>query len=401
MPTLNKLEYLDETKELIKNALNTKFNSGITDEDTFRSYVGKIQNIYTNWPKVTDKGTELSITAKKGKMVLAPKGNTEQDGEPTPDVPVDVKVVTGDNTIKVEGKNLFDKNNVRDGYRIIQDGYYADAGYSATEIINVKPNTTYSTSWTIFWGACVCTYDKNDNFSRRIQAGTSFTTTSTEYYIRACVENNMLSTAQIEIGSSSSSYQPYQSQTYPLNLGSIELCKIGDYQDYIYKDNGKWYKHSEIGKVVLDGSESWLLRSDVSQKYNYYSFRNDDYVEGAFSTNSNGYSNYFKIVTSITINENSIRFVNATGYGTQICISGDIAQTVEALKLWLNNHNVTVYYVLATPTDEEITDTTLISQLEALNNAMAFDGTNNISSEYATGNAPVIISASALMKGGN
>ena len=32
---------------------------------------------------------------------------------------------------------------------------------------------------------------------------------------------------QIEKSSTASEYQPYQSQTYPINLGSMELCKIG------------------------------------------------------------------------------------------------------------------------------------------------------------------------------
>ena len=33
---------------------------------------------------------------------------------------------------------------------------------------------------------------------------------------------------------SGDNWQPYQSQSYTINLGSIELCKIGDRQDYIY-----------------------------------------------------------------------------------------------------------------------------------------------------------------------
>ena len=43
---------------------------------------------------------------------------------------------------------------------------------------------------------------------------------------------------------------------YPINLGSIELCKIGDYQDYLYKENGSWYKYTKINKTILDGTEA-------------------------------------------------------------------------------------------------------------------------------------------------
>ena len=76
--TLNKLEYLDETKSQIKTALN-QFNAGITDEDTFRSYVDKIDDIYDNWEKVTGEGTEVTLTpTKKGRLALIPKGNSTQ-----------------------------------------------------------------------------------------------------------------------------------------------------------------------------------------------------------------------------------------------------------------------------------------------------------------------------------
>ena len=34
-------------------------------------------------------------------------------------------------------------------------------------------------------------------------------------------------------------FEPYQGQTFPVDLGSIELCKIGNYQDYIAKSSGK------------------------------------------------------------------------------------------------------------------------------------------------------------------
>ena len=46
-------------------------------------------------------------------------------------------------------------------------------------------------------------------------------------------------------------------KTYEISLGNIELCKIGDYQDYIYKNNNKWYLHKEIGKIDLTGTTGW------------------------------------------------------------------------------------------------------------------------------------------------
>lgn len=50
MATIDKLEYLDETKGLIKDSLNN-LGAGITDNDTFRSYVTKINEIAEEYPQ--------------------------------------------------------------------------------------------------------------------------------------------------------------------------------------------------------------------------------------------------------------------------------------------------------------------------------------------------------------
>lgn len=86
----NKISYLNETKAEIKNALNTKFNSQIQDNDTFRSYVSKINNIYDNWPKVSETNQsyiKLDGT-KKGKIEISLKGNLNQKSLPNNYTPV-------------------------------------------------------------------------------------------------------------------------------------------------------------------------------------------------------------------------------------------------------------------------------------------------------------------------
>lgn len=56
MATIDKLNYLNETKEQIKDALNDLCVE-ITDSDTFRSYVTKINELYDEYP------TEEQVTA--------------------------------------------------------------------------------------------------------------------------------------------------------------------------------------------------------------------------------------------------------------------------------------------------------------------------------------------------
>lgn len=51
MATIDKLNYVNETKELIKNALND-LGAEISDENTFRSYVGKINDLYEEYSSI-------------------------------------------------------------------------------------------------------------------------------------------------------------------------------------------------------------------------------------------------------------------------------------------------------------------------------------------------------------
>ena len=78
---------------------------------------------------------------------------------------------------------------------------------------------------------------------------------------------------------------------------AIELCKIGDYQDSIVKDNGKWYLNKQIGKVVLNGSESWWQDRELTNTWRYYTGQIIP-----VSVQNVAYSNNFKSVTTYTIN---------------------------------------------------------------------------------------------------
>ena len=177
---------------------------------------------------------------------------------PNPDYPQDVEVVSGGNTINVCGKNLFDGILELGGYANGKK-YSNNDNYRNANIIQVKPNTTYTFSINGTKQKYVLeTYDLTQNFKHEILNNTgTFTTASDVYYINfRCYKGDFTSDyanlkVQLEEGD-----QPHQSQSYPINLGDIELCKIGDYQDRIYKDNGKWYIEKQIGKVVLNGSES-------------------------------------------------------------------------------------------------------------------------------------------------
>lgn len=150
------------------------------------------------------------------------------------------------------------------------------------------------------------------------------------------------------------------------NKTPIELCKIGDAQDRIYKENGTWYLEKKIGKVVFDGTESgWWWNSGNN--------RAQSPLTNAKSTTT-VYSNFF--IGGSGYNDRTVNsaYIYDNNYIWFYLDSSEI-NSLSAFKTWLGTHNTLVYYVLNTPTIEEITDTNLISQLNA---AELLEGVNNI-----------------------
>lgn len=172
-------------------------------------------------------------------------------------------------------------------------------------------------------------------------------------------------------------------QSYPISLGSIELCKIGDYQDYIYKSDGKWYVHKEVGKHLFDGSENWW--ESGAQTDNVYQVATGGYAGVPVSA---GYSDRLEIITTTAwYAERLPNKAVFTSNNIYVRVSLSLASTLEQFKAWLASNPTTVYYALATPTDTEITNEALIEQLEAILSAgQTYAGTTNITTVITTGN---------------
>ncbi len=488
MASINeKLNYINETKSLIKDKLNN-LGSEITNQTTFRNYANKIEDLYDEWPKISDTDTNITLNnTKKAKMNIQLKGNTNQftttgknkfnptillqeenyntynsstelwtttdlagysrsilysavgysadrdiskliklntgtytlkfydftnntgstnsleyafydntgtyvsralipDGvvtftvssdntyldirrygssgtvsfskiqleinssatdyepytggiaSPNSDYPQDIEVVTGENIVYIEGKNLFNKNNTT-----TQVGYFTSTGKIesgggstiTTSYTKIEPNVQMylSGEGNIFEN--VCYYDKNKNFIERVMGTNSKNINKNAYYIRFQISTSSfnLNTIQLEKGSTATIYQSYENQIYLINLETIELCKIENTQDYIYKNNSKWYKKPMILKINSYNGET------ISTSYK-----------------------------------------STTG-----------SLTTGATVYYINPNN--------NPDGIEITNTTLITQLNTLEQVVSYNGQTNISQE--NDNLPFIISASALLKNSN
>jgi len=298
-------------------------------------------------------------------------------------------VVSGSNVIKTSSKNQFG-GNIYNG----QIGSSGGFSTSTTRITNVQATQdnsfylkagTYTLSINNLDSCTLLTKNNNyqiiDNFAdswRNLPF--TFTLTADGYvYITARKNNNATLNPknyniQVQTGTTATIYEPHQGKELPLDLGSVELCKIGNYQDYFYKSGSKWYLYKKIKKRVFNGSESWATAKNTSPYVNnlyiadYLRVEENIIIDTHFQSVING------TYGSMTDGQIKFRYYSDTSNLLYICTT--VAQTLADFKTWLSNNNVTIYYVLKEDIITEITDTTLINQLEAIYNAPLYKQTN-------------------------
>ena len=368
-------------------------------------------------PTYTATGTSINVKDSSNLPIkdFALLGNASQNGTPTPDSPIPIQVVTGDNTLVFTGKNLFDKDNAVWKKEFLKDNGNTQVGTAANNSLmpsnyyNVKPSTTYHLSFDYGTDAddmrqiLVCEYDINKNHILRtnIISTNTLTTQNNTAYIRfsfynirkndalvttdASTPDLFVKNIQLEVGSTASTFEAYKSQTQLISLGDKELAKIGNYQDRIYKDNDKWYLYTAIHKRVFTGAdtENWGLANNVF----YISHSLGLIADGTF-TLSNRFAGAANQASTANVNtynpDNSI--CGAKGGTSRYYIKCTNITSVDAFKQDLSTNNLITYYPYATPVITEITDTNLIQQLENVLAMTTYKNETNAFSIVASGN---------------
>lgn len=231
-----------------------------------------------------------------------------------------------------------------------------------------------------------------------------------------------ISNVQVEAGSIATSYEPYvggiaspnpdypqtvnvvtgtqtvtitaddqQSEDFTVSLGSLELCKIGTSQDYIYKSGSDWYVHKELGDITFTGadSENWTYNSASA-------------VPARFSiTNAANLTTSQDLAPDVFVNYYTPFAWNASpkpDNGVSSTVSSTIGfrntsiTSLSDWRTWLGTHNTKVYYTLVTATDTKISDTMLLGQLEAIHEWLSRYGYNS----SVSGNLSLIINQTNL-----
>lgn len=210
-------------------------------------------------PMTANDGTlELSeLQLEKGSTATSYEPYTGGIASPNPSYPQQVHVVSGDNSINVVGKNLFDKtrylNAVVNNTSVGATGTLDSFSNSYATWIQMDNNASYTFSGDLS--------SVNSNVARayvtndEVQLGTSVkrvnniangqTYTNSDnykYLVLVFLDVSSYNDSfkwQIEVGSTPTTYEPYQSTSYPIHLGEHWLGWIGDYKDRFIRNEGK------------------------------------------------------------------------------------------------------------------------------------------------------------------
>lgn len=282
---------------------------------------------------------------------------------PSPDYPQEVKGVS-EISGKVVGKNLFDVNKIKEISNAIKrndDGSLTITSTSADssvatkmalkDLADLEIGKTYIISF--------ITTGKNQIYLNEVKQywGSNKALTITQDMlnsnVRLCPKDvnstDIVSGIQIEEASTATDYQPYQSQSFNYTL-SKPLYRLSDsVYDYLDIDKGKIIRN--VGVATFDGSDDEEISKVSNININVYQFsRAINSIEK--------YAKYakcdsFQIATAyandLLRNDNKIYAATVSCY-----LSFDKMNTVEKLKVYLQQNPITVYYQLATPVEEPL-----------------------------------------------
>lgn len=345
--------------------------------DLFSYLLGKNSKL----PIQTASGTTLEITAKKTNVLeLTLDKMCSQDGTPTPDNPIEVNVAEGYRNLFSGDYSQFDNTggtgSIYSYFKLPDDTKQYTLVMIAKNDFTADSNTYLGFTSQGGSGGSPINWVIGGSASGTIAKGTTLYGTSTDelryvsmYFKGATTLQKFVDNFYIMLveGTYSEStllpYVPYGSNYINLNItdGVNSINKqiplndnfiggIGDYKDVLTIDeSGSISLVKNIGKVVLDGSESWTFASSSAIKFrllisNAINFIDDQKNAPLVFTNRyqpfawNRASSY---TNGVTTNTGQLKY---------LCFKNGDITTLEAWQTELATNNIIVYYPLETPT---------------------------------------------------
>lgn len=323
-------------------------------------------------------GTNIDIQF----MIQVEKGSTAHDYEPytggqpspNPEYPQEVKGVDKIEG-KVVGKNLFDISKIKEISNAIKrndDGSLTITSTPNDSSINTKMalkdladleiGKTYIISF-ITTGLKQIYLNEVKQYWRSDRVLTitqDILNSHVRLYPKSVNSTDIVSGIQIEEASTATNYQPYQSQSLNYTL-SKPLYRLSDtVYDYIDLNKGKIVRN--VGIVELDGSDDEEISKVSDKNINVYQFSRaiNSIEKHAKYTKCDSFQIATSYENDLLKNDNKIYTATISCY-----LSFDKMDTVEKLRAYLQQNPITVYYQLATPTEEDIPQE-LLTQLQSL-----------------------------------
>lgn len=212
----------------------------VIDDYKYKKYI-----VSENLHYKTVQGSSFTLTdadTTKQAEITELKGNTTQEGTPTPSNPIEVKTVSGDNNIVGSNKNIF-SDTMRQGVTQYNTGAYGTNNYRITStdwITNAQAGTytiNANTSTTKTLQVSMVTFDTNGNFYN--VSGVSgqwktmpFTFTipvdmqlkcNIRYSNDSAITPSEVTDIQLEKGTVATDYTEHQKSNYRVDLGGKNL----------------------------------------------------------------------------------------------------------------------------------------------------------------------------------
>lgn len=348
---------------------NINFNINDLSNDNKVDYVTSIYN--EKLPRISFRFNEGSIADNlKVKVMIANTTNTEYE-----------KYKGKNYKVSLSSRNLYNENLPLDNYYYDNNGNQA-SGFGS-KYINEElqlSNTTLTISYKQRYRNAyvrLCEFQQDGTFIKRTLISNNnqsimLNSLTAKVIFSVNADSDNFTDLQIELGNEATPYVPY--------MAPIELCKIGTYQDKIYKQNDKWLLEKNVTKITsnkLVDNATWLLWNS-----NIWYLQNASWkLQGIKQINQAVLCTHLKGDLSDVVYGNTILYDAAVNHldlrFSKDLVEGDLS-TETGLKNWLNTVNFTMYYVLETPSITEITDDNLINQLEELAKARSFENQTNI-----------------------
>ena len=293
----------------------------------------------------TDKTTQARYSMQGSNLELE---NTTENARLYTDIVGNENGSTGLQNIKINGKNLFNKENIINASLNASNGSLSSDGNFRTVYFECKPSTTYtiqkivSNRFTIGFSS-----DNEINLPMTLHNQVGLNTSLTEYTFTTGSNdslvfimvsktsddtvplNNIINSIQIEKGEESTYYEEYKNQNYGINLGE-NLFHFGRITNN-YEVNGTKKGITYNGKnseLLLNGTtnDSGFIFQNISDSYTYIS-------AGTYTVSA------LVLDGSVTNNNGDIKlFIEASGDSTYQRIV-----TLDSANNYTTTQNFTIY----------------------------------------------------------